>query len=144
MDALYEAGGKGMLMKELKELIQLPQTTLLWHLDVLQEFEFITRVKIHKQIIIISNDFLEDFDPRVKELELSFQSDQGEKFREFISSKDINETFSLTDVINQTKWHEKTAKRHIKRMITLGIIISNKNSNKYVIAPYFHPYFIQK
>ncbi len=141
MDALYESGGKGISMKELKELIQLPQTTLLWHLDVLQEFEFITRVKIHKQIIIISNDFLEEFDPRITELELSFLSDQGEKFRELISSKDINESFSLKDVIKTTNWHEKTAKRHLKRLITLGIIIPAKSTNFYTVTPEFHAYF---
>lgn len=141
MDALHEAGEHGMVMKELKELIQLPQTTLLWHLDVLQEFEFITRVKIHKQIIIISNDFLESFDPRLKELELSFQSEQGEKFREFISSKTPNEAFTISEVLEYTKWHEKTLKRHFKRLIHLGIMLPIQHSDKYIIAPEFQDSF---
>ena len=141
MDALYIVGGKGMLMKELKELIQLPQTTLLWHLDILQEFEFITRVKIHKQIIIISNDFLEDFDPRLKELELSFVSDQGEKFRKFISSKDLQEPFTILEIVKETNWHEKTVKRHLKKLMNLGIISPVQNSNKFVVAPEFHAHF---
>ena len=141
MDALHEVGGEGMLMKDLKDLIQLPQTTLLWHLDVLQEFEFITRVKIHKQIIIISNDFLDQFDPRVKELELSFQSEQGEKFKKFISSRQINESFTISEVVKKTNWHEKTTKRHLKRLAHLGIVIQVKNSNEYLVSPEFYEVF---
>ena len=142
MDILHEAAGSGMLMKDLKEQVDLPQTTLLWHLQILEEFEFITRIKIHKQVIILSNDFIEQFDPRIKELELSFLSEQGEKFRQFIRSKDISGSFSISDVIEKTAWHEKTARRHIKRMVNLGIILPVDKPNTYIVAPEFHSYFI--
>ena len=141
MDELHKVAEKGLVMKELKELVNLPQTTLLWHLNILEEFSFITKVKIHKQVVIISNDFLEKFDPRVKELELSFLSEQGEKFREFVSSKNKNETFNMDEVVKITNWHEKTAGRHIKRMINLGIIRKTDSANTFFIDEEFKPYF---
>ena len=143
MDELHNVAEKGLLMKELKELVNLPQTTLLWHLDVLQEFSFITKVKIHKQIVIISNDFLEKFDPRVKELELSFLSDQGEKFRQFINIKGRTGAFNLEGVTDFTDWHPKTAKRHLKRMVNLGIINFDSNSKLYTVEPEFYNYFLK-
>lgn len=143
MDELHKVAEKGLVMKELKELVDLPQTTLLWHLDVLQEFSFITKVKIHKQIVIISNDFLEKFDPRVKELELSFLSAQGEKFRQFINIKGNSGMFNLEQVAKFTDWHPKTARRHLKRMVDLGIIKFDTNSRIYAVEPEFYNYFLK-
>jgi predicted transcriptional regulator len=143
MDALYESAENGLMMKKLKEIVQLPQTTLLWHLSILEEFQFVTRIKIHKQIIIISNDFLEGFDPRIKELELSFLSEQGELFRSFISSFKADITFSVDKIIDVTGWHRKTAKRHLKRLANLGIIKFQKDLKTFIITPEFKTYFFE-
>lgn len=138
MDYLHQKAGSGGLLNELSEELHIPTTTLLWHLQILEEFEYVTKIKIKSQVVVVSNDFLAEFDPRVKELELGFKSEQGELFLAFLSQLKLYEAFTVKQVMSATNWHVKTARKHLRRMMNLGIIKKARKQGTYILEPKFY------
>ncbi|OLS21306.1 MAG: hypothetical protein HeimC3_36230 [Candidatus Heimdallarchaeota archaeon LC_3] len=135
MDMLLEAGEKGRTFRKLSNNLLIPTPTLLWHLNILEDFDLIKRIKIRREVVIIAEEYFNDFDPIVKELELSFKSDQGIIFRNFLISLNMDKYFSLETVIKLTKWNRKTALRHLNRLLDLKILKKDPSSKVYVINP---------
>jgi predicted transcriptional regulator len=140
MDTLLNVQGRGETFRNLSADLEIPTPTLLWHLKILEDFELIRRMKIRREVVIVAEDYYNEFDPTIKELELSFKSDQGLIFRDFLKSLDMDTNFTLEGIIRITKWNRKTALRHINRLTSLGILIKNISTRTYKINPkYFVP-----
>jgi predicted transcriptional regulator len=140
MDTLLNVQGRGETFRNLSADLEIPTPTLLWHLKILEDFELIRRMKIRREVVIVAEDYYNEFDPTIKELELSFKSDQGLIFRDFLKSLDMDASFTLEGIIRITKWNRKTALRHLNRLTSLGILIKNIQTRSYKINPkYFVP-----
>jgi predicted transcriptional regulator len=139
MDFIYMKAENGVLITELKIELKIPLTTLLWHLQILEEFRFIFKTKIKNQIVIISYDYLESFDINLKELELTFsQSEQGKLFLQFFQILEINQSFSYEELTLYTGWHKKTVSRHVKKLLANNIFFIDDQQNKLKIYQSIH------
>jgi predicted transcriptional regulator len=133
MDLLDEIGEKGETLRNLSSILDMPLATLIWHLKILVDFDFITKMKIRKETVIISNNFIDNFDPNLKEVELSFKSPQGILFWRFLVSIVPDQSFHLNEIIESTNWHKKTAQKHIRRLLNLNVLIKANNEKEYYI-----------
>ena len=122
LDTLNEQAEYGETFKDLSKTLQVPTPTLLWHLKMLEEFSFIQIFKIHREIVIVAQEFVKFFDPIQKDFELSFTSLQARMFKVFILNLYPHQEFTVKEVSAYTHWNIKTAQRHLNHLCKLGIL----------------------
>ena len=130
MDILNEQAEHGETFKKLSQTLHVPTPTLIWHLKMLEEFSFIQIFKIHREIVIVAQEFVRVFDPIQKEFELSFTSLQAQLFKTFILNLYPCQEFTVKEVSTYTHWNIKTAQRHLNHLCKLGILRVNTNEKR--------------
>jgi len=138
MDILEEKAEKGETLRNLSKNLHMPLATLLWHLQILEDFDFINRYKIRKESIIVSMNYMDKFDPILKETEMMFNTEQGRIFWRFLISTTPQNTFKIIDVVKSTQWHVTTARKHIKKLVALQVLTVSTQSNNYQIQPEYY------
>jgi predicted transcriptional regulator len=108
LDYLEYIGQYGSHIRELKSLTRMGTGSLLWHLQVLEDFYFIQKYKINRNTIFVAADFVDSFDQEYKALEMNIQSKYSgiliEELVNLIDQPDISvsELEALTNVNNRT------------------------------------------
>ena len=138
IDILYEQAEHGETFRNLNKKIKIPVQTLLWHLKILQDFSLIETFKIRRELVIVAQEFVQNFNPLMKELELSFKSPQAQSFRIFLGNLNTYDTFTLENVIKRTNWNRKTAQRHLNYLCKIQILNKDPKTSKYSINSHYY------
>jgi predicted transcriptional regulator len=64
----------GAHIREIKSALKIGTGSLLWNLQVLEDYGWIDKVKINRNVVYVSTDFIEKFDLTLKEIELKLKS----------------------------------------------------------------------
>ena len=134
IDVLNFKKGQGETVRNLSRELQIPLPTLLWHLQILEEFELIVKEKVKREIVIISMDYIEDFNLELKIFEMTFKSDKAKIFYDYLLNLNRDQVFTITSVVNHTSWSARTVIRYISKLLELGIIESNPVGKGYKIT----------
>ncbi len=133
ISSLLEKGSQRQTLRELSSNLNAPIQTLLWHLRVLEEYNFIIKKKIQNELVFIVREYLEDFDDNLKNFELSFKTESAKKFYSFLINLQEEQVFTLSDIINHTSWSSRTSLRYVRKLTVMGIIEKNQNGRGYKI-----------
>ena len=138
IDILNYRRGQGETVRNISRELEIPLPTLLWHLQILEEFELIAKIKVKREVVIIAMDYVEDFDMELKEFEMTFKSDKAKTFYDYLLNLDQNETFTAKSVINHTGWSSRTVIRYISKLLELEIIQQNGSAKGYRISTKYY------
>ena len=83
IDQLNFRKSQGETVRNLSRELEIPLPTLLWHLQILEEFDLIVKEKVKREIVIISMDYVDDFDLELKVFEMTFKSDKAKIFYDY-------------------------------------------------------------
>lgn len=133
LDYLDHVGPYGAHMRDIKSAMNMGSGSLLWHLQVLEDFRLIEKKKISSYTVFVSSEYLDVFDPVFKEIELSLQS----KYLHDIASTLVNygegSVVKLGIIEEKTKINRRTLRRIIKKMEQKNLLGINKSSGYEII-----------
>ena len=138
MNILHEKAEEGITLNELAKIISIAKPTLIWHLEMLRDFDINTSFKILREIILIAKDYVQVFDFHAKELELIFKKKQNKKLYDFLNNLETGDSFDLDSVFKQTNWNKKTIQRHIRHLVNIKILLKDTPINNYKINPKYY------
>lgn len=138
LNSLIEKGSQGQTLRELSYNLNSPIQTLLWHLRVLEDNNIITKRKIQNELVFIVNDYLEDFDIKLKNFELSFKTVSAKKLYSLLINLEENQIFSLADVNETTSWTTRTSLRYIRKLTDMEFIEKNHAGPGYKLTTKYH------
>jgi predicted transcriptional regulator len=127
IDILNFKKGQGETVRNLARELQTPLPTLLWHLQILEEFELVVKEKVKREIVIIAMDYIEEFDLDLKIFEMTFKSDKAKIFFDYLLNLQENEIFTVKSVVDHTSWSGRTVIRYISKLLELEIIKPTSN-----------------
>lgn len=133
IDLLNYKKSQGETVRNLSRELQIPLPTLLWHLQILEEFELIVKEKVKREIVIISMDYIEEFDLELKIFEMTFKSEKAKIFYDYLLNLNQDEIFTIASVVNHTSWSARTVIRYISKLLELKIIEQNPVGKGYKI-----------
>ena len=134
IDHLNFRKSQGETVRNLSRELSIPLPTLLWHLQILEEFELIVKEKVKREIVIISMDYVDDFDLELKVFEMTFKSDKAKIFYDYLLNLKKGEIFTITSVVTHTSWSTRTVIRYISKLLELQIIEQNPLGKGYKIS----------
>jgi predicted transcriptional regulator len=133
-DYLEYIGEHGAHLREIKSILKMGTGSLLWHLQVLEDFEWIIKYKIHNHTIFVATDFIDKFDHELKAIELKLQSKYTIDIIDTLLQGQ-SETIDISTLEDLTGIHQKTIRRQIKKMYDFKLIdILDEKPLKIVIA----------
>jgi predicted transcriptional regulator len=133
-DYLEYIGEHGAHLREIKSILKMGTGSLLWHLQVLEDFEWIIKYKIHNHTIFVATDFIDDFDHELKAIELKLQSKYTIDIIDTLLQGQ-SEMIDISTLEDLTGIHQKTIRRQIKKMHDFNLIdILDEKPLKIVIA----------
>lgn len=135
IDILNYRRGQGETVRNMSRELDIPLPTLLWHLQILEEFELVAKIKVKREIVIIAIEYIEDFDLDLKIFEMTFKSDKAKIFYDFLLNLHEDEVFYMKSVVNHTSWSSRTVVRYISKLLELQIIEQNPLGKGYKITP---------
>lgn len=138
IDILNFRKGQGETVRNLSRELQIPLPTLLWHLQILEEFELIVKEKVKREVVVISMDYIEEFDLDLKVFEMTFKSDKAKIFYDYLLNLTEEQTFTITSVVNHTSWSARTVIRYISKLLELQIIEQNPIGKGYRIKSSYY------
>lgn len=138
IDILNFRKGQGETVRNLSRELQIPLPTLLWHLQILEEFELIVKEKVKREVVVISMDYIEEFDLDLKVFEMTFKSDKAKIFYDYLLNLDVEQIFTITSVVNHTSWSARTVIRYISKLLELQIIEQNPIGKGYRIKSSYY------
>lgn len=116
LDYLEYIGQYGSHIRELKSLTKMGTGSLLWHLQVLEDFYFIHKYKINRNTIFVASDFVDTFDQDYKALEMNIQSKYSETLiKELVNLIDQNE-ISVSELGDLTNVNNRTIRRFLAKL----------------------------
>lgn len=132
-DAIESTRENGLTLRQLAQQLRLNLATVIWHLEVLEDFKLVVKTKINREIVLVSKEHNKDFDPALKELELGLRSSKGKKMLLFLKNTDPNHFFGVQDVVQITGWNRKTASQHLDKLRQNGVLVRERR--KYRLSP---------
>lgn len=122
LDYLEYIGQYGSHIRELKSLTRMGTGSLLWHLQVLEDFYFIQKYKINRNTIFVAADFVDTFDTEYKALEMNIQSKYSEVLiEEMVNLIDQNE-ISVSGLESLTNVNNRTIRRFLGKLNDYEIV----------------------
>jgi predicted transcriptional regulator len=122
LDYLEYIGEYGSHIRELKSLTKMGTGSLLWHLQVLEDFYFIYKFKINRNTIFVASDFVDDFDTKYKEIEMDIQSKYSQiLIEELFILKNQNE-ISVSELEELTSVNNRTIRRFLSKLNDYEIV----------------------
>lgn len=122
MDFLDHVKGNGAHLREIKGILKLGTGSLLWHLQVLEDFNWISKYKIGQYTVFVSTDFEDNFSTSLKEAELQLSSKNSSLMLEQLAGYEPRSEISLQDLLKHEDVNRKALSRFIKKLDLLEII----------------------
>ncbi|MFX1254236.1 MAG: winged helix-turn-helix transcriptional regulator [Promethearchaeota archaeon] len=132
---LQECGENGAYFNEIKTRLNLGTGQLVWHLEILKDFYIIGTYTLQRHVIYYLTEF--SLNVPQKKLEIALKSPVA---REIIENLLKSETLSATELSKLINRHRKTVTNHLEKFTELGVVDSQKNSQKrlyYLTKPEF-------
>ncbi|MHA1206991.1 MAG: hypothetical protein ACTSSO_05430, partial [Candidatus Hodarchaeales archaeon] len=132
VDFLEEKGEQGAHLREIQRIIGCGISSLLWHLQALDDFNLVTHHKIGKYHIfyLTGTESLQ-----TSEIALALKSDVAKELCRVLLRK--VKPLSLSKISAEINVHHSSIQHHIKRLSDLGVImiIKEKKRSSYMINP---------
>ena len=112
----------GAHLREIKTITKLGTGSLLWHLQVLEDFGWIRKYNINKNTVFIAAEFEPDFDPQLKEIELKLQSKYNRLILETLLNNETNGFIKIAKIAEQTGISARAINRHLKKLSKFNLI----------------------
>ena len=122
MDFLDTVGKYGSHLREIKSTTHLGSGSLLWHLKVLEDFNWIVKYKIDSFTVYVAYSHETTFDPYVKSLELKLQSKYSFDLIEALLSISFDENIVISDLQDLTGVPNKAIRRFINKLAELDLV----------------------
>jgi predicted transcriptional regulator len=132
VDFLGIKGVQGAHLREIQRKVGCGISSLLWHLQALDDFNLITHEKIGKYHIFY---LVGAKSVQISEIALALKSDVAKELCRVLIRK--RKPLSLSKISQEIDVHHSSIQHHIKRLEELGIIIilREKKRSKYTIGP---------
>lgn len=132
IDYLELKGEQGAHLREIQREVRCGISSLLWHLQALDDFNFVTHEKIGKYHIFYLTGVKSI---QTSELALALKSDVAKELCRMLISK--GKPLTLSKISQEINVHHSSVQHHIKKLSELGIIIplKEKKRSKYIIGP---------
>ncbi|UCE12358.1 MAG: HTH domain-containing protein [Candidatus Heimdallarchaeota archaeon] len=132
IDYLELKGEQGAHLREIQREIQCGISSLLWHLQTLDDFNFVTHEKIGKYHIFYLTGLKSI---QTSELALALKSDVAKELCRMLISR--GKPLPLSKISQEINVHHSSIQHHIKKLSELGIIIpiKEKKRSMYIIGP---------
>ena len=132
VDYLQEKGEQGAHLREIQRTIGCGISSLLWHLQALDDFNVVTHHKIGKYHIfyLTGTESL-----HITEIALALKSDVAKNVCRVLMKK--MKPISLSRISTEIEVHHSSVQHHIKRLSDLGVImiLKEKKRSTYIINP---------
>lgn len=122
LDLLDHVGSLGAHLREIKNITTLGSGSLLWHLQVLEDFGLIQKFNVKRHTVFVSLEHAFEFDFHLKELELQLQTDHSKELLAKLSSYETNELIRVRDLLEGSVMNRKTAMRILRKITKYGLI----------------------
>ncbi len=119
LNYLNHVGQYGAHLREIKSRFDLGTGTLLWHLQMLEDYGMVDVYSIGRSKVYILPDHVIKFNPKLKELELKLQSEKSIIILEYL--KEYNEG-SIRSLSEKTGIPRKTILRILRKLSSYGIL----------------------
>ncbi|UCG89968.1 MAG: hypothetical protein JSU57_05765 [Candidatus Heimdallarchaeota archaeon] len=132
VDYLELKGEQGAHLREIQREVRCGISSLLWHLQALDDFNLITHEKIGKYHIFY---LIGAKSVQISEIALALKSDVAKELCRVLIRK--GKPLPLSKISQEIDVHHSSVQHHIKRLVELGIIITlkEKKRSKYIIGP---------
>jgi predicted transcriptional regulator len=132
VDYLEEKGEQGAHLREIQRTLGCGISSLLWHLQALDDFNIVTHHKIGKYHLfyLTGSESLQ-----ISELALALKSEVAKELCKVLLRN--KNPLSLSKISSKINVHHSSVQHHIKRLSDLGIImiIKEKKRSTYIINP---------
>ena len=132
---------QGETLRNLSRELLIPVPTLLWHIKILENFGFITKFKIKREIVIIHTEFSNDFYYELNLLELTFKSSKAKLVYNYLLTLEKDQPLNVKSILMFTSWSTRTLLRYFSKLVELGIIEKNFHGKGYILSPKFYSKF---
>jgi len=132
VEFLEVKGEQGAHLREIQREVGCGISSLLWHLQALDDFNLITHEKIGKYHIFY---LIGAKAVQISEIALALKSDVAKELCRVLIRK--KKPLSLSKISQEIDVHHSSIQHHIKRLGELGIIITlkEKKRSKYIVGP---------
>ncbi len=132
VDHLERKGEQGAHLREIQREIGCGISSLLWHLQTLDDFNLVTHEKIGKYHIFYLTGTKS---VQTSEIALALKSEVAKELCRVLIKK--KKPLTLSKISQEIDVHHSSVQHHIKRLGELGIIIplQERKRTKYVIGP---------
>ncbi len=136
LDILDSVGEMGIHLREIKSLTNLGSGSLLWHLQVLEDFGLIYKTSVNRNTVFIGAEYADNFDKELKALDLKLKSKHSQTMILKLYDYRNDDEVELSKLIDGSDMNRKTALRIIKKLESLGIIEykSGKNAEVSILS----------
>jgi predicted transcriptional regulator len=119
LDYLEHLGKYGAHLRELKSLTKMGSGSLLWHLQVLEDYGFIKKYSIKGYTIFLSYKY--EFDPYLKEIEINLKSKYILEILEVLINN-ITQKLSLEEIQEITTIEKRALRRLLLKLADYDLI----------------------
>ncbi|MHA2174514.1 MAG: hypothetical protein ACXAB2_06460 [Candidatus Hodarchaeales archaeon] len=132
VDYLQEKGEQGAHLREIQRIIGCGISSLLWHLQALDDFNLVTHHKIGKYHIFYLTG-VESL--KTTEIALALKSDVAKDLCRVLMKK--MKPISLSRISSEIEVHHSSVQHHIKKLSDIGVIVvlKEKKRSSYIINP---------
>lgn len=132
VDFLEQKGEQGAHLREIQRKVGCGISSLLWHLQALDDFNLITNEKIGKYHIFYLTGIKS---VQTTEITLALKSDVAKGLCRLLIKQ--RKPVSLSKISQEIEVHHSSAQHHIKRLAELGVILilKEKKRSQYIISP---------
>ncbi|WP_455140143.1 hypothetical protein [Candidatus Hodarchaeum mangrovi] len=132
VDYLELKGGQGAHLREIQRELGCGISTLLWHLQALDDFNFVTHEKIGKYHIFYITG---EKSIQTSEIALALKSDVAKDLCRLLIRK--KKPVSLSKISREISVHHSSVQHHIKKLLDLEVIllIKEKKRSYYGVNP---------
>ncbi|MFX0049804.1 MAG: hypothetical protein ACFE8U_00800 [Candidatus Hermodarchaeota archaeon] len=132
LEYLGDKGEQGAHLREIQREIGCGISSLLWHLQALDDFNLVTHEKIGKYHIFY---LMGEKSIQTSEISLALKSDVAKDLCRVLIKR--NKPIPLSKISQEIEVHHSSVQHHIKKLAELGVIliIKDKNRAMYTIAP---------
>lgn len=132
IDYLESKGGQGAHLREIQRELGCGISTLLWHLQALDDFNFVTHEKIGKYHIFYVTG---EKSIQTSEIALALKSDVAKDLCRVLIRK--KKPLSLSKISREISVHHSSVQHHIKKLLDLEVIllIKEKKRSYYGVNP---------
>lgn len=120
-DFLEHVGKYGAHMREIKAITGLGSGSLLWHLQVLEDYGMVVQIKLRGFTVFLAREYLDRFDRSLKDIELRLQSKYIHAIVDVLV-QNADEWISISELSELTDTPSRTLRRITSKLYELELI----------------------